>query len=57
MLDSDTTSNSLRSAKYRTGNISLFFRDAQADLQSDAREAIQGFSLHTEAHKLAHKGQ
>ena len=24
MLDTDTTSNSLRSAKFRTGNISLF---------------------------------
>ena len=56
-LASDTTGSVLYQAKYRTKPIFSKFRESQGDLPSEPREALKGYSLSTEAHKLAHKGQ
>lgn len=53
----DTTSNPLYFAKFRTNNIFLLSsRDAQANHPSEEREPVKGYSIQTIAHKLAHKG-
>ena len=58
MLATDSTSKPINFAKYRPNNIFLLSsRDSQANVPSEEREPVKGYSIHTIPHKLAHKGQ